>query len=173
MTEAPTLGIFRLNPEVQIPELATDGSACFDIRAYLVDGDVITGYNRNNVKFSTTVINGRIAIKAGDRLMIPTGLVFDIPEGYSVRFHPRSGAALKQGFVLANMEGVVDSDYVEQSMILLWNTTDEYQNVSNGERVCQAELVKNQPTRIVEIDTKPEQKTTRVGGFGSTGNGVA
>jgi dUTP pyrophosphatase len=40
-----------------------------------------------------------------ERALIPTGLIFDIPEGYSIRIHPRSGMALKYGLILANCRG--------------------------------------------------------------------
>jgi dUTP pyrophosphatase len=46
-------------------------------------------------------------------MLIPTGLIADIPEGFSVRIHSRSGLAFKQGVYLTNCEGVIDSDYVD------------------------------------------------------------
>jgi dUTP pyrophosphatase len=95
--------------------------------------------------------------------------VFDIPEGYSVRVHARSGMALKQGLVMANAEGVIDWDYVEQTHIMVLNVSNENLFVHNGERIAQGELVPVLQYGIEPIDTKPEQKTTRSGGFGSTG----
>lgn len=165
----PQLKVFRLNQEAKIPERATERSACFDIRSCLIDGEEVHGFNSRNVKFSQKVVDGKIRIKSQDRIMIPTGLILDIPDGYSVRFHPRSGTALKQGLILANCEGVVDSDYVEQSFIILMNTSDEMIVISHGDRICQAELFKDQELVIVETMEKPSQKTDRAGGFGSTG----
>lgn len=165
-----TLKVFKLKEEAQVPQKATRGAACFDIRACLIDGQTVAGYNRHNVKHEQTVTGGKIRIKGGDRLMVPTGLIFDIPEGFSVRFHPRSGASLKQGLILSNCEGVVDFDYVEESMILLFNTSDEVIEIAHGERICQAELFEDQEVEIVETTERPVQKTDRVSGFGSTGS---
>ena len=165
----PVLKVFKLKEEAQVPEKATSGSACFDVRCCLIDGETVVGYNRHNVKFEQMVHSGTIKIKGGDRLMIPTGLIFDIPKGYSVRFHPRSGASLKQGLIMANCEGVIDSDYVEESMILLLNNSDELIKIKHGERVCQAELFEDQGVEIVATLNRPGQKTERVSGFGHTG----
>lgn len=166
----PLLNIYRVNSRAELPALATNGAACFDIRACLSGVDVVTGFNKDNVKFEQTVVDGVIRIKSGDRLMVPTGLIFDIPEGYSIRFHPRSGAALKLGLTLANAEGVVDWDYVEESFILLMNNSAVTQTIPHGERICQAELFKDQHVIISESFDRPGQKTNRTGGFGSTGS---
>ena len=105
----------------------------------------------------------------GERMMIPTGLVFDISDDTSLRIHPRSGLSSKNGINIANCEGVVDSDYVEQTFVLLLNISDIPFEVSDGMRIAQAEIVPVYDVDIKEISTRPQQKTTRTGGFGSTG----
>jgi dUTP pyrophosphatase len=102
--------------------------------------------------------------------MAPTGLIMDIPEGYSVRLHPRSGNALKLGLVLANLEGVIDSDYFDELMVLLWNTTTNGLWINNESRIAQAEMVKQERYLIEETKEKPGKKTDREGGLGSTGS---
>jgi deoxyuridine 5'-triphosphate nucleotidohydrolase len=94
----------------------------------------------------------------------------DIPEGYSVRLHPRSGNSLKLGLVLANLEGVIDSDYIDEVMVLLWNTATNGLWVNNGSRIAQAELTKLERYAIEETNEKPVKKTDREGGMGSTGS---
>jgi dUTP pyrophosphatase len=93
----------------------------------------------------------------------------DIPEGYSVRLHARSGTSLKQGLVLANAEGVIDSDYVEEVFIMLWNISGNAVTINNGDRIAQAELVKNEEYTIEQTPARPLPRTNRTGGFGSTG----
>jgi len=114
-------------------------------------------------------MNGTIAIAPGERMMVPTGLIFDIPEGYSVRIHPRSGISYKNGVVLANCEGVIDSDYVEEIYVLLHNTATVNFVITPGDRIAQAELVKMESYTIEETTERPAQKTDRAGGMGSTG----
>lgn len=100
---------------------------------------------------------------------MPTGLIFDIPEGYSVRVHARSGLSLKQGLVLVNQEGVIDSDYYHETYVLLTNISQTHANLMPGDRIAQAEMTKNAEYVLWEIDMPPQQKTDRVGGLGSTG----
>ena len=114
-----------------------------------------------------------ITINPGHRVKIPTGLVLDIPEGYSVRIHPRSGIALKRGLKLSNGEGIIDADYVEPLYILMTNTSQQEIVIAHDERIVQGELVvagtglTQHP--LEECFDRPLQKTSRLGGFGSTG----
>jgi len=114
-------------------------------------------------------MNNQIVVQPGDRVMVPTGLIFDIPEGYSVRLHARSGMSLKQGLVLANAEGVVDSDYVQEVMVLIHNISQNQLVIKSGDRIAQAELVEDVKYSIVESAARPGVKTNRIGGMGSTG----
>lgn len=162
------LKFWRVHTEVQIPRHQTDGSACFDLSFQGHGKNKVTGFNRMN-KPVERIMQRTMTIAPGDRMMVPTGLVMDIPKGYSVRLHARSGTSLKQGLVLANAEGVIDSDYVEEVFILLHNISENAQTISFGDRVAQAELVKNEEYDIEETATRPSVKSSRVGGMGSTG----
>jgi dUTP pyrophosphatase len=87
----------------------------------------------------------------------------------SIRLHPRSGVALKYGLILANCEGVIDEDYVNETQLIVLNTSDEIMKVYHGDRIAQGELVRYEQFDIEEIWQQPTQKSNRVGGFGSTG----
>ena len=91
------------------------------------------------------------------------------PKTYSIRLHARSGMALKRGLILANSEGVVDIDYQQQVFALMVNTSKVLQKIQLNERICQAEVVKNESFTFSEVDTIPEPFMNRTGGFGSTG----
>ena len=165
------LKCFKLHPEAQLPTFGTDGSACFDIRACLIDAECVKYYSGiDNSKQMYLVEDGKIRIRQYERVLVPTGLIFDIPPGFSLRIHPRSGLAFKNGLCLANQEGIVDYDYVEQSYCILTNIGPMSQEISHGDRIVQGELVHMNPTTIRETIIPPVQKTTRDGGFGSTGN---
>jgi hypothetical protein len=79
---------------------------------------------------------------------------------------------LKQGLILANSEGVIDSDYIQELFVLLTNISENSHVIHNGDRIAQAELVKQEEYKIVETVTKPYAKTNRIGGMGSTGVGT-
>lgn len=163
------LKMYKTHPDVVIPKFATEQSACFDI-AYQGHGKhEYSGYNQNNKKFTRPTPNGKIFIGSFERIMIPTGLILDIPEGFSVRLHARSGLSYKSGLVLANSEAVIDSDYIEELQVLLYNRTTLGYWISTGDRIAQAELVRKYKYMIEETSSAPTLKTNRNGGIGSTG----
>jgi len=164
-----SLKIYRINDNIKLPSFATKQSACFDLSFQAEGKHVYEGINQYCAPFSRPLHYGNIRIMPGDRILVPTGLFFDIPEGYSVRFHPRSGLSYNNGIVLANLEGVIDSDYVNEIFVLLTNISETDFTINNGDRIAQAELVKSEVYTIEETKTKPTQKTDRVGGLGSTG----
>ena len=169
------LKIYKLYPEVKTPKKATAQSACFDLHAYLGQPLFeVKGFCANNRECVANIHEHKegtryISIDPGQRLLVPTGIIFDIPAGYSVRIHARSGLSFKQGLVMANAQGIIDSDYVEESKIMLHNISNEKLYIYNGDRIAQAELVKCETYDILETSEKPTQKTDRNGGFGSTG----
>ena len=169
------LKYFKLHDDVADPKFATDGSACFDIHAYLYKP--VTVHKMENYKEQiypeavqwSDIEELQISISPGDRVLVPTGLVFDIPEGYSLRIHPRSSISLKKGLSLTNGEGIVDSDYYHEAFIMFTNTSADEVRLVHGERIAQGELVKKEIYTLEQTITQPTQTTQRVGGFGSTG----
>jgi dUTPase len=92
------LKYYKVHPDSQSPVFATPGSACFDLKAYLGTGIFqVRGYCKNNrecnVAVHQTPEDRYIRIESGQRLLIPTGLIFDIPQDHSLRVHARSGLA--------------------------------------------------------------------------------
>jgi len=163
------LKIYKTHGDAVVPQFATDQSACFDICACLRGMEKIKAYSRMNKPIDLYCNVDHLEIPAEFRVLIPTGLIFDIPEGYSVRIYPRSGLSFKNGLVTQNCEGIVDSDYVEECFILLKNDSLVRQTITHGMRIAQGELVKNEDYVIVETTERPRKRTTRDGGFGSTG----
>ena len=166
---------YKLDSEVKDPFRATEGSACFDLHSFLPEDSVakvfISHSEQDTEIRERTVVKGRVQINPTERMLVPTGLIFDIPTGYSVRLYPRSSLALKQGLTLANNVGIIDSDYVQPVFMMVCNMSGFQQFVTDGERICQAELVQEKQYVLLEINERPERKTDRDGGFGSTGKG--
>jgi dUTP pyrophosphatase len=163
------LNIYKTHPNIVLPKFGTKQAACFDLSFQMAGKQEYTGYNQYNAPFTRPISNGGIRIMPNDRIMVPTGLIFDIPEGYSVRIHPRSGLSYKNGIVLANLEAVIDSDYIQETFILLHNSSDVDFTIKDGDRIAQAEMVKKEEYILWEITEAPKQKTDRIGGLGSTG----
>ena len=163
-----TLKIWKTHPNIIVPRYQTEQSACFDIAFQSAGKGQYKGFSHLNKPF-TRLMQNAITIAPGDRVLVPTGYIMDISQGYSVRLHVRSSIALKQGLVLANGEGVIDSDYVDEVFVVLYNTTGNSVTIQNGDRVAQAELIKNLEFTVEETPLRPLNKTNRIGGFGSTG----
>jgi len=166
------LRFYKLFSGVKDPKRATEGSACFDLYSFLPDNSAISVYITHFEELeirNRLVQNERVQVNPNERVLIPTGLIFDIPNGYSMRLYPRSGLTLKQGLTLANNVGIIDSDYVEPVFAMITNISGNTQYVKHNERICQGELFKDQPCILEETSEQPERKTDRDGGFGSTG----
>ena len=174
------LGYYPLHESVKQPIWGTEQSACFDLYAHFEPGVVVRGYDSVNRERLYEVFTGgdtrditnvdrHIFIPTQSRVLIPTGLIFDIPEGYSVRLHSRSGLAWNEGLYLTNCEGIIDSDYVDPIFVMMTSISQSPKVINNGDRICQAELVKKIYHGLTEIKKPPVQKTEREGGFGSTG----
>lgn len=162
------LTIYKCNPNATIPTFATEQSACFDLSACLMGVEKIKCYTRMNEPLELYCTD-RVEIPAEFRVLIPTGLIFSIPNGHSVRVHPRSGISFKIGLVTQNCEGIIDSDYTDECFILIKNDSLSRITITHGMRIAQAEMVKTMRYSITEELHKPQQRTTRIGGFGSTG----
>jgi dUTP pyrophosphatase len=113
-------------------------------------------------------IEGDMVIRPGERALIPTGLRFELPEGYEAQARPRSGLALRNGVTVLNSPGTIDSDYRGPISILLVNLGREDFVVRDGDRIAQ--VVFAPVCRVVLAETDSLSETGRgEGGYGSTG----
>lgn len=158
-----------LSSLAEAPYLATTGSACMDVKACLVEGSELTFYsNTYHNPQKRKVDGGMIRFEKGDRIMVPTGLALMIPDTHCVRVYNRSGNAIKKGFQLCNSVGIIDSDYRDEVMILLYNSGINT-FINHGDRIAQLELSRVECPNLVEVNELSEAGTERKGGFGSTG----
>jgi len=171
-----SLKFYKLNEQAQLPVFATKQSACFDLYANLIVEGTVQYYGAiqtkelpRRVSFDINSNRNFIQLNNMERMLIPTGLIADIPIGFSVRLHSRSGLAFKQGVYLANCEGIIDSDYVDPIFAMVTNISNVPTRIYDGDRICQGELVRCEKYTLNESDEAPTQKTDREGGFGSTG----
>jgi len=130
-----------------LPEYGTEGSAGVDLRA---------------------AVEAEVTIPAGGFIMVPTGLVIALPEGYEGQVRPRSGLAAKYGVTLLNAPGTIDSDYRGEIQVILVNHGPEPFRIQRGDRIAQ--LVVAPVTKIEWVACEALDHTTRgSGGFGHTG----
>ena len=130
-----------------IPEYKTTGAAGADVCAH-IESDLV--------------------IPVGKSAMIPTGLFFEIPEGYEIQVRPRSGLAAKNGGTVLNTPGTIDSDYRGELRVILINLGNEDFTIHNNDRIAQ--IIIAPVTQAVFVPAESLSETERgTGGFGSTG----
>ena len=165
--------IYKLHENATIPEFATKGSACFDLSACFDATTKIRTFNPHNKEIHIPVkdIRGRLGVQVQPqfRTLIPTGLIFNIPSNYMMDVHVRSSIALKMGLTLANNVGKIDSDYVDETFVMLYHMGDSPVTLFHGDRIAQAMLVKTNTYSLEETRRRPSVKSERNGGLGSTG----
>ena len=171
-----SLKFYKLNEQAQLPVFSTEQSACFDLFANLITNETVMYYNSlttkelpRRVSFDINSSRPFLQLNNMERMLIPIGLIANIPKGFSIRLHSRSGLAFKQGVYLANCEGIIDSDYVDPIYAMVTSISNVPTRIYNGDRICQGELVRCEKYTLDESDEMPSQKTDREGGFGSTG----
>ncbi len=113
-------------------------------------------------------IDAPVTIAPGETKFIPTGLSFEIPQGYAGFVHARSGLASKRGLAPANKVGVIDSDYRGEVMTALHNHGTESQTVEPGERIAQMVIAPYITANFILSDELDSTERGE-GGFGSTG----
>jgi dUTP pyrophosphatase len=143
-----TINIHIVNKSANpLPEYATEGSAGMDLRAYLPEP---------------------VTLQSLERLLIPTGLFIQLPEGYEAQVRPRSGLAIKHGITCLNSPGTIDSDYRGEIKVILANLGKEPQVINNGDRIAQMIIAKVEKANlVVAMELNDTQRGE--GGFGHTG----
>lgn len=87
-----------------LPEYSTLNAAGMDVRANFDDVGELKGE-----RFVFDRLNKSVNILPGGRVLIPTGLYFELPENTHLDVRPRSGLALKQGLTVLNTPGLLDA----------------------------------------------------------------
>jgi dUTP pyrophosphatase len=154
--EAKTVSVaFKQLPNAEglaLPAYQTDQAAGLDLAAAIAEGEGIT-------------------VKPGGRVLVPTGLVLELPVGYEGQVRPRSGLALRHGVTVLNSPGTIDADYRGEVSVLLVNLGPEPVMIHRGDRIAQ--LVIAPVARALLVAALHVSATERgAGGFGSTGQAV-
>lgn len=112
-----------------------------------------------------------VTIEGLGRGLVPTGLSFDIKDGYEIQVRSKSGLAINQGLMCLNSPGTVDNGYTGEVKVIIFNTNKEPFTITKGMKVAQAVLCPVVNGGWVYLDEKNEvdKKDRNDNGFGSTG----
>lgn len=130
-----------------LPAYETHGAAGMDVRA---------------------AIKTPIVLHSLERVLVPTGLRVQLPQGYEMQIRPRSGLAINHGISIVNSPGTVDADYRGEIKVVVINLSKEPFVINPGERICQMVIttythVKWEPVKELDHTVRGDE------GFGHTG----
>lgn len=140
------------------------------INCTALDGAIVPSYKTQGAAGAdiSAFLSSPVLIKKGEVALIPTGLFFEIPEGYEIQVRPRSGLAAKNGVTVLNTPGTIDSDYRGEVKVILINLGLSDFTVNNGDRIAQIVVAP-----VTQGDFQKVEKLSETdrgeGGFGSTG----
>jgi len=139
--------IKKLSPNVTLPSYQTEHAAAMDVHAFITEPKTLHPL---------------------ERAMIPTGLAFEIPEGYEMQVRARSGLSIKHGLTMVNGIGTIDADYRGELNILVINLGQEPFVIEPDMRIAQLLVTKYDKVswQVTEVLSETDRG---VGGFGSTG----
>lgn len=129
------------------PSYSTADSAGMDVRAFVKEP---------------------ITLNPLERVLVPTGLYMELPQGYQCEVRPRSGLALKKGITVLNTPGTIDADYRGEVGVILINLSNEPFVINNGERICQMVIMNYTKAEWIEVEELNDTERG-AGGFGHTG----
>lgn len=109
-----------------------------------------------------------LMLQPWQRVLVPTGLAVEIPEGYELQVRARSGLSYKSGLMLANGLGTIDSDYRGELQVLMVNLSAQKQVIDHGLRVAQLVLVPVLQAQY-RLSSQLSESLRDQAGFGSTG----
>ena len=168
----PSLGVYLTKKVSTMPKRASENAACYDLSIAVAYGEVYKQFDITDDNHETvTAGNGKeIRIDPYSRIIVPLGVKLDIPEGYAVKLHIRSGMAAKYGLTLVNNTGIIDQDYRGELMAIVENNTNTRYYFDNGTRIAQMEIFKPEILELEALTEYDSKKSERgEGGLGSTG----
>lgn len=133
--------------DLPLPSPASPGSSGFDLRAALPEAAVLG---------------------PGERLLVPAGLILEIPPGWEGQVRPRSGLALRHGIGVVNAPGTIDSDYRGEVAVILINLGTAPFPIQRGDRIAQLVIAPVARIEWEEAESLGESERG-AGGFGSSG----
>ena len=143
-----TIKFKKLHPEAKTPKYAYELDSGFDL--YSLE---------------------QIVLEPFGRALVPTGLSFDLPEGYEIQVRPKSGLAINMGLTVLNTPGTVDKGYLGEIKVIVFNTNNNSVVIEKGMKIAQAVLCPVVCGKFVNFEQTDNLGDSERGdaGFGSTG----
>lgn len=151
-----TVKVTRMAEHARLPRYASEGAAAADVHSLKWKGVDGSWYE------------GDCLIAPGSSVAFGTGLKFEVPAGFELKVHSRSGHGFNKGIRLSNCTGIIDSDYRGELMVKLHNDSGEVVMIERHERICQVQVSEAIQHEFVEVGELTVTQRGE-GGLGSTG----
>ncbi|MFY9114470.1 MAG: dUTP diphosphatase, partial [Dethiobacteria bacterium] len=120
--------------DLPLPSYMTKGSAGMDLYAAVAD---------------------TMALKPGEHVLVPTGIMIALPDGFEAQLRPRSGLAVNHGITILNTPGTIDSDYRGEIKVILINLGPRKYIIKRGDRIAQMVIKQCPPVKFLLCDELP------------------
>lgn len=163
----PAILVELLYEDSLVPRRATEGSAGYDLHAYVRGRTVKCSDGSRVFEIVVEPTADTFELPPAVTALVPLGFKARLPHGYEAQVRPRSGTTFRKGLQIPNAPGTVDADFPDEWMCLVRNPGTALVRIEHGERIAQMVL-----HRFEVLDFEFGQvtvSTSRAGGFGSTG----
>jgi dUTP pyrophosphatase len=139
------------------------------VKIVLVDGAKVPKYAHDGDSgFDLTNNEDEFYLHPGERRLVKTGIKVSFPEDCTLEIRSRSGICLKHGIVVLNSPGTIDSGYINEIGVILYNSGKSIFRVEKGDRIAQAVLIPIYKA-VFKVVNSLEDTERGLGGFGSSG----
>lgn len=112
-------------------------------------------------------VDDPILLEPLDRVVVPTGIYVDIPEGYEIQVRPRSGVSARTGMMV--VLGTIDSGYTGEIKVIIINLSNTRNIINPQDKIAQLVCAKVEKMEFTEVFSIDKQTERGNGGFGHTG----
>jgi len=156
---------------VQLEKQMVEGGATLPLNYQVIHPDAVhpkynygsdSGFDLHSVE--------DVTIPPFGRALVPSGLCFDIKDGYEIQVRTKSGLAINQGLMVLNSPATIDSGYSGEIKVIIFNTNQTSFTIPKGMKVGQAVLcpvVNGDWVGLNQVE-QINKKERGSNGFGST-----
>jgi len=154
MPKQETVLFKRLFEGVKLPRYASEGDAGFDLPVHNIKK--VYGVSSDDAEYYPGIQPDSVILYRGMRVLVGCGFAIKLPEGYELQIRSRSGKSLKEGPVVANSPGTIDSGYTGEIGVILLNVSSDIVTIKVGDLVAQAVLKEYVKCAFEIVEELPE-----------------
>lgn len=104
-----------------------------------------------------------------ERGLFTLGFMGEFPHNWVCEVRSKSGRALKEGLIVLNQPGTIDSTYRGEYGVILFNSSNEGIQIEKHEKIAQLVFVKCKTDFEINVVDELNTSDRNEGGYGSSG----